>query len=197
MTYVSVVTLAAYGLVLLVLGAIAVVDLRERRVPNLLSGALAALWLLWRVVLGFAGQHMGLGFRAEFAAPAPTIVVPPGLNIEGASLAEGIIGAVILGGGLLVLTAVYEAVTHRESFGGGDIKLMAALGLFLGAERGLICLLAACVLSLLYALIARTARSVIARRRGGTSEEEGEGLLRTTLPFAPFIALGALIAFVV
>ncbi len=192
MTYVSVVTLAAYGLVLLVLGAIAVVDLRERRVPNLLSGALAALWLLWRVVLGFAGQHMGLGFRAEFAAPAPTIVVPPGLNIEGASLAEGIIGAVILGGGLLVLTAVYEAVTHRESFGGGDIKLMAALGLFLGAERGLICLLAACVLSLLYALIAR-----IARRRGGTSEEEGEGLLRTTLPFAPFIALGALIAFVV
>ena len=55
MTYVSVVTLAAYGLVLLVLGAIAVVDLRERRVPNLLSGALAALWLLWRVVLGFAG----------------------------------------------------------------------------------------------------------------------------------------------
>ena len=94
MTYVSVVTLAAYGLVLLVLGAIAVVDLRERRVPNLLSGALAALWLLWRVVLGFAGQHMGLGFRAEFAAPAPTIVVPPGLSIEGASLAEGIIGAV-------------------------------------------------------------------------------------------------------
>ena len=88
-------------------------------------------------------------------------------------------------------------MTHRESFGGGDIKLMAALGLFLGADRGLICLLAACVLSLLYALIARIARSVIARRRGGTSEEEGEGLLRTTLPFAPFIALGALIAFVV
>lgn len=190
MTYVSVITFVAYGLVLLILAAITVIDMRQRRIPNVLSGGLAALWLAWRVVLGFAGEHMGLGFGAEFMAPAPTVLVPPGLEIVGASCAGGIIGAVILGGGLLILTALYEAVTHKESFGGGDIKLMAALGLFLGAERGLICLLAACVLSLVYAGV----RHVVLSR--APRADESETGLQATMPFGPFIALGTLVAFV-
>lgn len=205
MTYVSVVTLIAYGLVLALLAAIAVVDVRERRVPNRLSAALAGLWLLWRVVLGCAGEYMGLGFLTEFVAPAPTVTVPPGLEIGGASLAGGILGAVILGGGLLVLTTLYEGLTHRESFGAGDIKLMTVLGLFLGAERGVICLLAACVLSVLYALVTRLLRrwrqGAACHRRAPrtdtTDAAPSEGsLLRTEMPFAPFIALGTLVAFV-
>lgn len=192
MTYVSVVTLVAYGLVLALLAVIAVVDVRERRIPNMLTGALAALWLLWRVVLGFAGEHMGLGFGVELLAPAPTVFVPPACAIVGSSLAGGILGAVVLGGGLLVLTAAYEALTHKESFGGGDIKLMAVLGLFLGAERGLVCLLAACVLSLAYAGIRHMGRS----RRVREGAEPNEHGLQMAMPFGPFIALGALVAFV-
>ena len=180
MTYVSVVTLVAYGLVLVILAAITVVDVRQRRIPNVLSGGLAALWVVWRVVLGFAGEHMGLGFGAEFIAPAPTVLVPPGLEIVGASFA----------GGIIILTALYEAITHKESFGGGDIKLMAALGLFLGAERGLICLLAACALSLIYAGVRHGAASRSAR------DGEVESGLQATMPFGPFIALGTLVAFV-
>lgn len=64
----------------------------------------------------------------------------------------------VLGGGLLVLTTVYELVRRKEAFGGGDIKLMAVLGLFLGLERGIVCLLTACVLSVAYVL-GRAARS--------------------------------------
>lgn len=209
MTYVSVVMFAAYGLVLVLLAAIAIVDVRERRIPNMLSGGLVALWLLWRIVLGLAGRHMGLGFRAEFLGPAPTVVVPPGLEVLGDSFAGGIIGAVILGGGLLVLTALYEAVTHKQSFGGGDIKLMAALGLFLGAERGLVCLLAACLLSVLFALARAGVRRVRGCRAGdgeelpsavaprrGTGSAVDSSVLSDTLPFAPFIAFGTLAAFV-
>lgn len=192
MTYVSVVTLVAYGLVLVLLAAIAVVDVRERRIPNMLTGALAALWLVWRVVLGFAGEHMGLGFGVELLAPAPTVFVPPACAIVGSSLAGGILGAVVLGGGLLVLTTVYEALAHKESFGGGDIKLMAVLGLFLGAERGLVCLLAACVLSLAYAGLRHIVRSHRVREKT-ESREKG---LQMTMPFGPFIAFGALVAFV-
>ncbi len=209
MTYVSVVTLAAYALVLALLAVMSVVDVRERRIPNVLVAALAGLWLLWRLVLGLAGQYMGLGFKAELLSPAPTVMVPPGLEIAGESLAGGILGAVVLGGGLLVMTALYEGATRKESFGGGDIKLMAVLGLFLGWERGLICLLAACVLSVVYAVTRRGAAKLRRRRAQGHDGHDaagqrsagagvdlrGEGLA-ATMPFGPFIAAGTLMAFV-
>lgn len=76
MTYVSVITLVTYALVLGLLAVVSVIDVRSRRVPNVLAGALGLLWLAWRVVLGFAGAHMGLGFRAEFLGPAPDVLVP-------------------------------------------------------------------------------------------------------------------------
>lgn len=69
MTYVSVITLVTYALVLGLLAVVSVIDIRSRRVPNGLAAALGFLWVAWRVVLGFAGAHMGLGFRAEFLGP--------------------------------------------------------------------------------------------------------------------------------
>ena len=222
MTYVSVITLVTYALVLGLLAVVSVIDVRSRRVPNVLAGALGLLWLAWRVVLGFAGAHMGLGFRAEFLGPAPDVLVPPGLEIGGISFASGILGAVVLGGGLLVLTTVYELVRRKEAFGGGDIKLMAVLGLFLGLERGVVCLLAACVLSVAYVFGREIGRRVMGRGRRDrstgahtgtgvpsvsepflsgairevTTEHDSDSLLAGTMPFAPFIALGTLVAFV-
>lgn len=226
MTYVSVITLVAYALVLVLLAVVSVVDVRSRRVPNGLAAAIGLLWAVWRLVLGFAGKHMGLGFKTELLGPAPDVMVPPGFSIGGISLASGILGAVVLGGGLLVLTTVYEAITHKESFGGGDIKLMTVLGLFLGLERGVICLLAACVLSVVYVLVRTLTQRLVRRRatvesgstasrrglsealgedskpflsdaiRGTASERDRDSLLAGTMPFAPFITMGTLIAFV-
>lgn len=76
MTYVSVITLVTYALVLGLLAVVSIIDVRSRRVPNVLAGALGLLWVAWRVVLGFAGAHMGLGFRAEFLGPAPMCWYP-------------------------------------------------------------------------------------------------------------------------
>lgn len=246
MTYVSVITLVAYSLVLGLLAVVSFIDIRSRRVPNVLAVALGLLWVVWRVVLGFVGEYMGLGFRAEFLGPAPDVLVPPGLEIGGITFASGILGAVVLGGGLLVLTTVYELATRKEAFGGGDIKLMAVLGLFLGLERGIICLFTACVLSVVYVLARELARRVMGRANGGregaafgrgaaagslvgaasfqadsadqlhassgaapvkepflsgaikevAAEHDRDSLLAGTMPFAPFIALGTLVAFV-
>lgn len=227
MTYVSVITLVAYSLVLGLLAVVSVIDIRSRRVPNVLAAALGLLWVLWRVVLGFVGEYMGLGFRAEFLGPAPDVLVPPGLEIGGITFASGILGAVVLGGGLLVLTTVYELATRKDAFGGGDIKLMAVLGLFLGLERGIICLFTACVLSVAYVLGRELVRRAMGRRSSGgregtafgrgaavagvspvnepflsgaikevAAEHDRDSLLAGTMPFAPFIALGTLVAFV-
>ena len=114
MTYVSVITLVTYALVLGLLAVVSVIDIRSRRVPNGLAAALGFLWVAWRVVLGFAGAHMGLGFRAEFLGPAPDVLVPPGLEIGGISFASGLLGAVVLGGGLLVLTTLYELIRRKD-----------------------------------------------------------------------------------
>lgn len=190
MTYVSVVTLVAYGLLIAVLVAVAVKDWRTRRIPNGMVGLLGLLWVVWRCVLGFAGKHMGLGFWSTLLSPAPEVLGRIGLPIYGVSLSGGVLGALVLGGGMLVLSAAYELVTKRESFGGGDIKLMAVIGLFLGWERGLVCLLVACVLSVGYALVA-AARSP----RDDQPEGPRDPFLARTMPFVPFIAAGTVVAF--
>ena len=197
MTYVSVVTIVAYALLIAGLAVISVKDARTRRIPNGWVALLMLLWAAWRLVLGFAGKYMGLGFWSTLLSPAPEVLGRFGVPIYGVSLSEGILGALVLGGGMLVLSAVYELAIHNESFGGGDIKLMAVVGLFLGWERGLMCLLVACVLSVVYVLVRAAAARV---RHAGEPDASGrpmaEPLRSQTMPFAPFITLGALAAFV-
>ncbi|MFR5092697.1 MAG: prepilin peptidase [Adlercreutzia equolifaciens] len=93
-------------------------------------------------------------------------------------------------GGLLVLTTVYELVRRKEAFGGGDIKLMAVLGLFLGLERGVVCLLAACVLSVAYVFGREIGRRVMGRGRrdrstgaSGSADHTGTGVPSVSEPF--------------
>ena len=114
----------------------AVIDLRTLRIPNVLIVGLGALWLVWRVALACGGMIAGTDFLTSFLAPDP---------FKHVSFANGIIGSIALGGGLLVVTAVYEAVSKKRAMGGGDIKLLAVVGLFLGIERGIVCLFVACV----------------------------------------------------
>ena len=234
MTYVSIITLVTYALVLGLLAVVSVIDVRSRRVPNVLAGALGLLWVALACGARVRGAaHMGLGFRAEFLGPAPDVLVPPGVGNRRHLLCERHLrrcGA--RGGGLLVLTTVYELVRRKEAFGGGDIKLMAVLGLFLGLERGVVCLLTACVLSVAYVFGREIGRRVMGRgrrscRKGAerptrclaeaadlpipasvsepflsgairevTTEQDRDSLLAGTMPFAPFIALGTLVAFV-
>ncbi len=128
-----IVTLLAYGSFMLLLVVAAGDDLRELRIPNGIVAALAAVWIVWRIAL--AATH------------------PEGALVPALSVADGLLGALVLGGGLLAVTLAFEALAGRRAMGGGDVKLMAAVGLFLGIEGGLVCLLTACLVSLLLALL--------------------------------------------
>lgn len=76
---------------------------------------------------------------------------------------------------LLLLVLGMEKLLGREAMGGGDIKLLFVLALYLDWGALLLALLAACLLGLVWALATR-------RRKG------------MAMPFGPFLAAGALAA---
>ena len=81
--------------------------------------------------------------------------------------------ALAFGGGLLVLSLVMDRLLGRDSMGGGDIKLFAVVGLYLGFVGTLFSVIIACVLGLLL--------QALLKRKGGDR----------AFPFGPAIALSA------
>ena len=74
---------------------------------------------------------------------------------------------------LLLLVLLAEHFGRREVMGGGDIKLLLALGLYLDWSGMLLSLLSACILGLLWAVLTGQGRGAV-------------------VPFGPFLALGAM-----
>lgn len=153
------------GLLLCVLAAAALIDARSRIIPNAVPVA---------VVLIHAAFMLAYAL-VEGVNPVP--------------LARGsLVGALILGGGLLAFTLAFEAMCgagESEALGGGDIKLVAALGFSLGCSRAALLLAIACVAFALYG----SCRALLARVRGREAE--------TAHPFAPALALAAYLVFLV
>ena len=68
----------------------------------------------------------------------------------------------------------------RGGMGEGDVKLAPALGIWLGLEQGLLCLLLAFVSGGIVGAL------LLLRRRGG---------LKQAIPFGPFLCAGAVVAY--
>ena len=86
-------------------------------------------------------------------------------------LADGLLGGVGVGGGLLLLSLYMDKRLKRETLGGGDIKLLFLTGLFFGWKANLLCLTLACVAGIVWGLAGK--------RRG------------EAIPWGPSIAVGA------
>ena len=84
-----------------------------------------------------------------------------------------------VGGGLLLLLLGYERLRQVDAMGGGDIKLLALTGLYLGWKGNLLCLLLACVLGIVFALATQKRRA---------AQEDGR-----LIPWGPSIAAAALV----
>lgn len=141
--------LGVYGAFVAALIVVSFIDLDHQIIPDVIS--------LPGIVVGLVASALGQG--------------PP--------LLDSLLGA-LLGGGMLYAVAVgYHAFTGREGMGGGDIKLLAMIGAFLGWRGVLVTLIVGSFTGAVVGI------SLILVRRTDS---------RVPIPFGPFLALGAVCA---
>lgn len=158
----------AYAALVTVLLGAALVDLDTFTIPNgfVIAGALIWVASVWFMRPPFDGTF-GVG----------SLFVPlVGAGWLAVAL-DGLAGAVAVAGGILVFSLVFDAVTGRASLGGGDVKLLFVVGLFLGLAGSLLNLLVACVLGLAFAVV-----------RGLSTRSASESVGTKAIPFGPAIA---------
>jgi leader peptidase (prepilin peptidase)/N-methyltransferase len=140
------VTTAGYFIFIAALVTITFIDLDHQIIPDVIS---------------LPGVVIGLAF--SFVTPQLTFVN----SLIGAGVGAGVLLGVALG---------YKALTGREGMGGGDIKLLAMIGAFLGWHSVPFTLfVASCVGSVI------GVATMMRRRADG----------QLALPFGPFLAFGA------
>jgi leader peptidase (prepilin peptidase)/N-methyltransferase len=101
-----------------------------------------------------------------------SLVVPPGVR-------DAALGTLVGGGVLWLIGEAYYRYAGQEGMGGGDVKMLAMVGAFLGWKLVLVTLVLSSVAGSIVGL------TVIALRRGD---------MKYALPYGTFLALGALAA---
>ena len=129
------------------------IDIEHRLVPDVFS---------------VPGIFAGMIFSAFF------LNTPAGFS--GARLMASLLGVFTGAGSMFLMGFLGELVFHRQAIGGGDIKLMAMIGAFVGWKLVLLTFFMAPVLGSGFALFARLKK----RDR--------------EIPYAPYMALAALIS---
>jgi leader peptidase (prepilin peptidase)/N-methyltransferase len=136
---------------------ISFIDLDVRIVPDVIS--------LPGIVLGLALSIIGY-----FLNSGSTTLIPGPVS--------SLIG-IIAGGGFLLATAwIYEKITGVEGMGGGDIKLLAMIGAFLGWPS--------IPMTLFFASVVGSVVGLTCMVLTGAGR-------RLALPFAPFLCSGAVL----
>lgn len=138
------------------------IDWDTMRLPNPLVALLAAIGLA------------GVLATALMATPVgPLTVEATGWSAVISALAGAALGA----GVSLGIALLYAAVRKAEGFGMGDVKLLGAMGLFLGPFV---------LLALFFGSLLGAVYGIVAIRAKGLS-------LRTKVPFGPFLAIGGVL----
>ncbi len=143
-------------------------DLEELILPDefTLGGVVAGLALSWAVPIsdGTALILFSIG-RWPY-------------NVHVISLVDAVLGAAIPSGFLWLTGALYQKLRHKDGLGFGDVKMVAAVGAFVGLHYTLLTLIAGSLLGSVIGLI-----YILATRKDHTSYQ---------LPFGTFLGVAAI-----
>jgi leader peptidase (prepilin peptidase)/N-methyltransferase len=98
----------------------------------------------------------------------------------GIDIASACIGLLVGGGALYLIAMLGDMLFKKESMGGGDIKLAAMLGAFLGWQKVLLIFLSSAVIGLVVSVVVMAFSAKLRQER--------------VIPFGPFLALAAVVA---
>ena len=190
-------------------------------VEALTAGLALALWFKFgiskelAVHFAFTAALIAVTFIDIDHRIIPNVISLPGILVGFACsfLWEGfwvrsLIGLLVGGGGLLLLSMLYSLIRGREGMGMGDVKLLAMLGAWLGWQCLIFILLFASVQGVLIAVILKLAGVKLKPPLPEEWEEEEEqetdpapapdpeeepepAFLMAAIPFGPFLAVSA------
>jgi leader peptidase (prepilin peptidase)/N-methyltransferase len=92
---------------------------------------------------------------------------------------DSLLGVVVGGGILLAIAYAYQAIRGQEGMGGGDVKLLAMIGAFLGWQSVFVTFMLASLIGSVIGI------ALMLYQRADT---------KLAIPFGPFLAGGALIS---
>jgi leader peptidase (prepilin peptidase)/N-methyltransferase len=92
---------------------------------------------------------------------------------------NSLIGILLGGGSLFLVATVYQWLFKREGMGGGDVKLLAMIGAFLGWK--------AVILTILLSSLIGSITGILIMVMKGKD-------FKYAIPFGPFLSLGAVIS---
>ncbi len=128
---------------------IAVIDLYHQIIPDVISL-----------------PGIGAGLLASLVLPEITFF-------------NSLMGVLLGGGSLFLVATIYQWLFKREGMGGGDVKLLAMIGAFLGWK--------AVILTILFGSLVGSLVGI------GMMTVKGKGF-KYAIPFGPFLSLGAAFA---
>ena len=158
-----------------------VVEILTVAVSVLVVATLGPTWEAWRAIL------LGLALIAVTFTDFEHLLIPDRITLPGIVVGlvtqlypapRALLGAIV---GTLLAGALFYgiAVASQGGMGGGDVKLAAMIGAFLGWQRVLVAIFLAVVAGGIVAV-----GLLLARRKGR----------KDPLPFGPFLALGGLLS---
>jgi len=109
---------------------------------------------------------IGVGLLASLIIPQITFL-------------NSLIGILLGGGSLFLVATIYQWFFKREGMGGGDVKLLAMIGAFLGWKGAILTIFLGSLIGSITGIIV-----MILKRKD----------FKYAIPFGPFLALGAVIA---
>ena len=148
----------------------------------------AAYWVLASLLIACAGIDFDKGIIPD-KLTLPGIVIGLGLSVTllraGAGMGEAalrsLLGMLVGGGSLFIVGVLYKVARKVEGMGGGDVKLMAMVGAFLGFRLALLTIFLGSVLGGVVGL--------------AVMRKSGKGM-QASVPFGVFLAPAAIVCMI-